>query len=190
VRHYARRQAADLRRVIDESWPTGDQGLYAGLSDVVDEARDHGLHVDFRCPQAPDVPPAQVAAACDAVREALTNVLKHARTDRAVVRAEPRRGGLLVVVSDAGRGFDPLRVGPGFGIRESIIGRTADVRGHAEVRSRAGHGTEVTLWFEDGQHGRRGADPGHRDGGGPRTPGRGLGRITHPEGSGRRHAAR
>jgi signal transduction histidine kinase len=87
----------------------------------------------------------------DAAHEALTNVVKHAGVDRAVVRAATVDDGTRVTVRDHGQGFDPAAVqadatGARFGVRQSIKARMADAGGTAVVDSSPGRGTRVELW--------------------------------------------
>jgi signal transduction histidine kinase len=150
---------------------------------------------------APRVPARVVVAMTHAVREALSNVASHSGTNQAWVelsvagpagpgragaghgdggngRSEAR-GGVVVAVRDAGRGFTPGHTDPArLGLRRSIIERLADQGGSASVRSAPGRGTEVILrwpesaWADDPA----GADdPAWRDrraraGGPPRRP--------------------
>jgi signal transduction histidine kinase len=76
------------------------------------------------------------------VQEALTNVTKHARADRAWVRIEEGPGSLQVSVRDDGIGFDPSAGTTGFG----LIGmreRIALARGSLHIGSEPGSGTTV-----------------------------------------------
>ncbi len=83
-----------------------------------------------------------------AVRELLINVAKHAQQDAA--RVEARRDGTAIVltVEDGGTGFDPeavMRRHPaGFGLA-SVRERLRFIGGGAEIASRPGSGTVVTL---------------------------------------------
>jgi signal transduction histidine kinase len=55
-------------------------------------------------------------------------------------------GAVEIEVGDAGSGFDPASVPDDrLGVRRSIIERTANAGGHAEVRSTIGRGTVVVL---------------------------------------------
>jgi signal transduction histidine kinase len=82
----------------------------------------------------------------EAVREALTNVAKHAGPAGVVVAGRPSGDGFAVEVVDTGRGYDPAstpgRVGQARSIRERIRG----VGGHVEIESAPGAGTRVRLW--------------------------------------------
>lgn len=84
-----------------------------------------------------------------AVRECLTNVVKHARTGEAHVAIHRHEGMLTVVVGDQGAGFDPVKLqkygaAKGFGlfsVREQImrLGGTFDASSSPET------GTRITL---------------------------------------------
>ena len=76
------------------------------------------------------------------VREALTNVRRHAEADH--VRVELGTGGGLayVEVSDDGRGFDPLGARMGIG-RQSMNQRALQLGGGLAVESTPGEGTRV-----------------------------------------------
>jgi signal transduction histidine kinase len=92
-------------------------------------------------------PPPEVSAAISrCVGEALRNVARHAGTGRADVSVRDAGNGLIVEVSDQGRGFDPRLVAASRrGIRESIRGRMEALGGGAEVISAPGEGTRVVL---------------------------------------------
>jgi signal transduction histidine kinase len=76
------------------------------------------------------------------VREALTNVRRHAEADH--VRVELGTGGRLayVEVSDDGRGFDPDRARTGIG-RQSMNQRALELGGELAVEGAPGEGTRI-----------------------------------------------
>lgn len=122
--------------------PAGRADLAELLRDVVREQR---IHVDLRLPDVLELPEQAAGAVAKGVREALSNVARHAGVDRAELRAEgDERGGVEVVLADRGTGFDPGRVRAGArGLDGSITGRMRAAGGSAEVRSAPGTGTEV-----------------------------------------------
>jgi signal transduction histidine kinase len=78
-------------------------------------------------------------------REALANVVKHARAHSATVQIEELPEGVSLMVSDDGRGFDATAAHPGhFGL-ESIRGRAAAIDGDLTIASTAGSGTTVRV---------------------------------------------
>jgi two-component system sensor histidine kinase UhpB len=81
-------------------------------------------------------------------QEALTNVLKHARTARAEVWVAQRGGWLHLRVADAGAGFDPAAAAadgaPGSGLR-GMRDRVELFGGRFGVRSAPGAGTVVEV---------------------------------------------
>ncbi|GAB5536913.1 MAG: hypothetical protein Rubg2KO_31620 [Rubricoccaceae bacterium] len=87
------------------------------------------------------------------VRELLFNTVKHAETDRALVRLSIEETGEMVVeVEDEGRGFEPSKVigSGGFGLN-SIRGRIGLVGGQFDLDSRPGAGTRARLRIPTGE---------------------------------------
>ena len=81
-----------------------------------------------------------------AVRECVTNVVRHAQTDSVELLFSSGPSSLTVVVSDAGIGFQVADVaGDRLGIRQSIIRRVEEAGGSARVFSTPGQGTAVVL---------------------------------------------
>jgi signal transduction histidine kinase len=76
------------------------------------------------------------------VQEALTNAAKHAEAKRVEVRLGFASDRLELVISDDGRGFDPVNTGGGFGLL-GMRERIALVRGTFEIDSRPGAGTTL-----------------------------------------------
>jgi signal transduction histidine kinase len=97
------------------------------------------------------LPPAPAAAIRDSVREALTNVARHAAVAEARMSVRQDGSRLVVEVSDNGVGFDPDKV-PAHrrGIAESITARMARAGGTGSVRSAPGQGTVVHLEWARG----------------------------------------
>jgi hypothetical protein len=92
------------------------------------------------------MPVEAVAALAAAVGEALANAGRHAGTGRARVIVDIRTSRAVVTVSDEGAGFDVEAAGDTrLGLRESVVGRVADVGGWVDVQSVPGHGTTVQL---------------------------------------------
>jgi signal transduction histidine kinase len=144
IRDRARAEARRLRQALSGIEPEGD--LADTLDRLATEFAAEGLEV--ACSMGEFAPPSTEAtlALGEAVREALRNVLKHAGTPSVVVRVDASDTGVMVTVRDQGRGFDPEVIGPGFGLSQSVTGRVAEVDGRAEIWSKPGRGTRVTLW--------------------------------------------
>ncbi len=153
-----RRAADDLTRAMDEIvWavdPRHDSldSLVGYVGSTAQEfLKAAGLR--FRL-EAPDAPPAwPLAAECRyslflAFREALHNVIRHARaqTVRVVFAVEPQA--FTLTVEDDGSGFDPAtavsRPGGGRGLTH-MKERLAERGGTCILESRPGHGTRVTF---------------------------------------------
>lgn len=89
-------------------------------------------------------PPRVLAALRDAAAEALRNAVRHGAARHAEVRLLSTGVRTEVEVTDAGSGLAPGWQ-MGFGMRESILGRLADVGGLAEVEPARDGGTTVRL---------------------------------------------
>ncbi len=147
LRAQARREADVLRRAISRDDGTRTS-LVVAVQAVADEPALKALRVDLAVID-PNVAADDEAsdALLGALREALTNVAKHAGVDRVVVSLSRDQSGIRLVVRDRGTGFDGSRQTEGFGIKQSIVGRLEDVGGTAIVTSNPGSGTRVELWI-------------------------------------------
>ncbi|SMD24239.1 sensor histidine kinase [Kibdelosporangium aridum] len=144
-RNLARAQAIALRRGFDE--PAVGGRLTEDLASVATDLARDGLRAQLVMADIDDqLPEARRKAVRDATREALRNTLKHAQTTQVTVRVEERDGGIVVTTRDHGVGFDTAQRPRGFGINQSIIARLSQVGGYADIVSRPGGGTRVTLW--------------------------------------------
>jgi signal transduction histidine kinase len=150
VRASARREAAALRGNLAEL--TGTERTRAGtlvgaLTDVAAALPAGSPRVELVGGEpAPTLSAAGRNVLRDAARAALGNAVRHAAANRVVVRIAESGAGVAVVVRDDGRGFDPARTVPGFGIRQSITARIREAGGTATVESTPGRGTRVRLW--------------------------------------------
>ncbi|WP_223189158.1 ATP-binding protein [Streptomyces sp. TRM68416] len=96
------------------------------------------------------IPSGPGLAIFNGVREAVTNVARHAGVREAELRAWTEGDATVVELSDVGRGFDPESVpARRRGISGSVIGRMHAVGGTASVTSRPGTGTRVQWRWQD-----------------------------------------
>ena len=132
-------------------------GLDAVLRRVAAEAeRHHRMTTQVVvAADCPPLSPATTAAVAGAVREAVTNSVKHGSAERVTIFAEPAEpdevvGGDTVFVSvhDNGSGFVADGMTEGIGLSRSIRGRITEQGGRVEIVSRPGKGTEVKLWVK------------------------------------------
>ena len=141
-------EAVRLRRLISDEIRDPATDLVSALGELQQEVAGAGLVVEVNAAGAGDtpLPPGTTAVLVRAVREALMNVVKHAGTTRAVVRAFRTGAGIDVTVVDHGRGFALDRVRPGVGLTRSVAARVQEIGGTAEVESAPGKGTRVHIW--------------------------------------------
>jgi signal transduction histidine kinase len=114
-----------------------DRGLVAALEALASRSP---LPVSVEAEATERAPPSAEAAAYFVASEALTNVVRHAQAEHAVVRVDRPDGRLCVEIRDNGRGgADPTG---GSGLR-GLSDRVAALDGSLEVESRPGRGTVV-----------------------------------------------
>jgi signal transduction histidine kinase len=147
IRDYVAAEAGWLRSLVRGELGRITSALSAVLDDVVARQVRAGMRIELntsgldREAVGEDI----VTAISGAVDELLSNVRKHSGTTRAVVRATIRKETVTVTVLDRGRGFDPVAVTNGVGLRESVVARIAEVDGHVVVTSWPGSGTHVEI---------------------------------------------
>lgn len=141
------------RRLMFELHPTllDQRGLEAALTEFVEQAGNQ-----IGATWSVDVPDGRYSWEVEAltfriVREAVTNVRKHARATHLSVELAERDHTLYGVVRDDGRGFDvrrtsedeqPLHIG-----LHSLDERLALAGGELELTSQDGAGTQVSFWL-------------------------------------------
>lgn len=152
----SRSALGELRRVLAQIRESGaepeprDPGL-AEIAGLIDGLRHDGLEVAYQVVGAPvEYPPLLRTTAYRIVQEALTNVVKHAHTDRAWVEIRHAPTELRVSITDAGpvpgRAAEPESSGSGLGLlgmreRVSLFG------GRLEAGPRPDGGFAVTAIF-------------------------------------------
>jgi signal transduction histidine kinase len=146
VRRRCGREADYVRGLITEDQAATVTTLGTSLAEVAADAIALDLRVHLRSGNLPEQPPWHVIQAiCDASREALNNVAKHARIGEAWLTVIWHDDVLGVRIVDRGRGFDTRTTAEGFGLRRSISDRMAEAGGEVRLYSEPGHGTSVEL---------------------------------------------
>lgn len=141
-----------LRRLAFEMWGAALNrgGLVAVLrSDLEEASEGAGFSYDLLDRLASEPPPQCRATAYRIVREALSNVCRHASAGRVEVVVESRDGGLLVTVADDGAGFTPedaAALEDRLGLL-SMRERAETAEGWCDIESAPGAGTSVRLWL-------------------------------------------
>ena len=125
-------------------------GLVAGLKAFCREFSDQqGIQVDFANENVPRGIPGDTALCIFRIaQEALRNIKRHSRANRAEVRLEWSGDRLHLSVSDRGRGFDPNEPSAerGIGIR-SMEERLRLLGGQLEIHSRPMEGVRIDAWL-------------------------------------------
>jgi signal transduction histidine kinase len=114
-----------------------DRGLVPALEALASRSP---IPVSVEADETERAPPSAEAAAYFVASEALTNVVRHAGAQRAVVRVDRSDGRLRVEISDDGRGGAEPTGGSGL---RGLSDRVAALDGSLEVESDPGRGTVV-----------------------------------------------
>jgi signal transduction histidine kinase len=148
----------ELRNYIFQLRPhqAASMGLRRGLAELAREYEVNALvRPELHLPADLDARVAEsvVPDLLQIVREALSNVAKHADASTVVLQARLAPGSLVLVVVDDGRGFVPGGAVVGRGL-ENIRGRAAALGADLEVVSSPGDGTTVSvrLSLPDSRH--------------------------------------
>ena len=128
------------------------RGIVGTLQEYLQKfARQAGIAVELEVEgdAAPQFPPEAEVQLVRVIQEALTNVRKHAKANRAWVRIASQPSEISIGVEDKGRGFDPAILnedGPRFGVR-TMRERVERVGGRLEIESNPGCGTTVRIFL-------------------------------------------
>ena len=143
---YTRTLVADLAPLV-----LRDFGLLAGLRWLVEQMRDYEMAVSLHTSlDELQLPENHTILLFQTIRELLTNVVKHAQSDKATVSLDQDMGTLWLEVRDNGVGFDSVAAmkntenSSKFGLF-SIGERMSTLGGTFEVKSMPGHGTVARL---------------------------------------------
>ncbi|MBI4287894.1 MAG: GAF domain-containing sensor histidine kinase [Chloroflexi bacterium] len=160
----ARAELSDIGKVAEEAYTDAREailglrtsvtvagGLQGALNEYISRAkRTGGLHIELEMEKGKQfrLLPAAEVQLIRIIQEALTNVRKHARATRAIVRLRLSDGVVLVSVEDDGHGFDVRAVnsedGQHFGL-DAMKERATMVGGAFRVESAPGSGTRVEV---------------------------------------------
>lgn len=138
------RCAIDAERWLRSAAGPADDAV-AAFEPALQEAALRGLQVDTHFAVDGQLPAEILHALAQATGEALRNTAKHAQIAVATVDVQVGQGSATVLVTDAGRGFDPTAPTTGLGVADSIRRRMVDAGGDADIDSAPGRGTSVRL---------------------------------------------
>jgi signal transduction histidine kinase len=125
-----------------------DLGLGDALrSECERVSKGHGLPVERHIDALPaGIAPAVTVCLFRVAQEALRNIVRHAGAQSARLSLAQKDGGLQLLVTDDGAGFEP-RIGHGAGLGiASMRERVREVGGKFSIRSEPGAGTTVQAW--------------------------------------------
>lgn len=123
-----------------------EKGLMGAIKSVLSEGDPSTLKIRFKA----DVAFRRLDARLETgiyriVQEAVTNIRRHSKAERAEVRLAQIANRLEIVIRDSGVGFDPARVREKrFGVR-GICERARLLGGSARIDSQPGKGTRIAV---------------------------------------------
>jgi PAS domain S-box-containing protein len=140
--------AAELRRICRGLRPPllDDLGVDPAVRLLVNEFKERtgiAVSLEVRTVDGAEAVPAEMALCVYRIlQESLTNISRHAGASRADVKLSCSADGLLLVVSDDGKGFNPDHTGAGAGVA-GMRERANLVNGNLTITSERGKGTRV-----------------------------------------------
>jgi signal transduction histidine kinase len=144
----------EIHRLVQGMRPPilDDYGLDIALSRLVEEVSNFsGLSIDYQYSRPPGLGrlPGRVEVTLYRIaQEAITNIVRHARVDRASLVVLQQRQDAVLLVEDRGCGFDPVLTQSDGDARWGLAGmkeRAALLGGSCTVESVAGEGTTVRV---------------------------------------------
>ncbi len=144
---------SDTRALIDGVRSGGNRDRYLGpvlMRELVDFAARTEIGVSYTESGSPaELPSPAVTQVIGIVREALTNVHKHAQASEVRVHVKRRNAWIRLTVTDNGRGFrtapaEVVETGLGFGMTE-MYERARAIGAAIGLRSAASSGTTLTV---------------------------------------------
>lgn len=151
VRHSITR----LRTLLFELTPTilDHEGLAAAIRAKLEELSEE-MDLQYEIENKLRVEPAEHPRVITyrIISEVLANIRKHSEASKVDVSLKPSESGLLVKVTDNGKGFEDIPGSPGRHLGMSSIRERAQVSGGwSRVVSSLGNGTTVEFWIPDGK---------------------------------------
>jgi hypothetical protein len=132
-------EGTDLRRTVD--WMFTGAGRIAGSAGLKVVTEMGALRADGTFPEGG----VQQIQSC--LREAVTNVVKHARASTVFLRASMVHGAMMrLEVEDDGQGMSTSPGSPGQDGLQNLTSRMRQIGGRCEVAAEPGRG--VLIWFE------------------------------------------
>jgi signal transduction histidine kinase len=155
LRQSSRGALAEMRTLLLELRPAAL--VEADLGDLLRQLAEaatgrEGLPVTVAVEGKLELPPDVHVALYRIAQEALNNVVRHARASQAMVRL--RRfppASVELHISDDGRGFDPASVPPDHLGLDIMRERAEAIGATLKIDSQPGHGTQITVVWEEGE---------------------------------------
>ncbi len=131
-----------LRPVVLE-----ESGLPAAVAQLVQDAEaDSGVHIDWSsCVTFDRLSPALEMSLFRIIQEALTNAIRHSKSDRVSIDMKQTDRTIQVGIEDWGVGFDPAEPKSGHYGLEGIRQRARLLGGAAKIESEPGKGTRIEV---------------------------------------------
>ena len=141
-----RRSVRSLRSLLVEIYPPNlnQVGLAGAVADLV-AAGPSEVDIETRIDPAIVLPERTAQAVYRAIREALSNVRRHARASHVLVDMDSEAGSVVLTVVDDGVGFDPNAVQPGHVGLRLLADLAHSLGGTLTIDSAPGSGTTVRM---------------------------------------------
>jgi len=148
VRQQAQEAISDIRRLVYNLRPPAldEFGLLSALREQAAHYRHQGLDIAFDIPETlPSLPAAVEVALYRITQEALTNVARHARAQRCLLRLALDAEAVQLTISDDGQSI-PVghRIGVGL---HAMHERASELGGSCTITPEPSGGTTIQVWL-------------------------------------------
>ena len=137
----------EMRLLLYELRPAvlDSEGLVSALQYRIETVEDRlGVKVDIRAKGLPDLPSDSEDALYHIALEALNNIVKHSGSTKASITFTTQDEGVVMEISDNGKGFDMKHPPKGMGLK-NMRERGQMLGGKVEILSTPGEGTLVRV---------------------------------------------
>lgn len=153
ISNFARDTIVELRDTIwaMNTSEIGFDDLRARISNFIEKAREASSNINFNFTVDESLSPIRFSSVAGinihrTIQEAVNNALKYSGATEISIFIRPQDGGMMIIIDDNGKGFDPKMVERGHGL-SNMEQRIHALGGKLSIESVVGAGTRVKVFL-------------------------------------------